>query len=202
VALTLATCTLAAWSADERLELAFDPPVLRLQPGESRLVALVARGIPDSGLAAFQVTLAYDPRLVRVVDPNAAFVGSGVPTFAPLGGSPLCAQIRRTLDCPDAPWMLTATGRQPFGTSRFDAEAGKVTVAFGTAGESAPPIGDGTLAVFEVIGVAGARSALRLEQAILADRSDPPRVYAIELPDARPRREDETPRRGGTRDSQ
>jgi len=174
----LATALGAGGEPATRLSL--DPASLRLAPGETRLVAVRVSGVPEPGLAAFQVTLEFDPRAVQVDDPNGAATGSGVPTFAPLGGSPLCAAVRGEPRCTDPEWMLAAGGRQPFGTARLDNAAGRVTIGFATAGSAAPPSGDGALALLRVTATGGGRTGLRIVDAILADPSDPPRRYAVE----------------------
>lgn len=161
------------------VELSFDRELGIVAPGESKLVTVLVSGIPDSGLAAFQFTVHYDPAVVEIVDPNGAYTSSGVPTFAPLGASPLCAAIRERPSCPDPEWLLAATGRQPLGTSRPEHARGRVTVAFGTSGDAPGATGDGALAVLRVIGTGGGKPELRLTGAILADASDPPRRYAI-----------------------
>jgi hypothetical protein len=166
--------------AQEEVRLYLDPSPSKLLPGQRQLVSVRVAGVPESGLAAFQLELRYDPRAVAVQDPNGGFTSSGVPAFAPLGGSPLCAVIRREGSCPDPEWMLTSTGRQAFGTS-VDPEAGRLTIAYGTAGEEAPVTGDGALALLEVVGLAGGKPLLGLIEVILADASDPPRKYAARV---------------------
>ena len=177
-AVMLATPALAAGGA---ATLSLDPPSVKLAPGERRTIAVRVDGIPESGLAAFQLLLRFQPGDVEVMDPNAAFTASGVPAFAPLGGSPACAAIRQKPVCPDPDWMLTSTGRQAFGTSSIDAREGTVTIAYGTAGEPLPVPGDGTLALIEVMGTGRGEATFKILEAILADGADPPRKYAYEI---------------------
>ena len=161
-----------------------DPAIVKIDPGERKRVYIRAEGVPAEGLAAFQFELHYDPSVIDLVDPNA---GYGVNAFAPLGGSPLCASIRHTLDCPDPPWMITAGGRQAYGANRGDPQNGRLTIAYGTAGDAPPIVGDGTLAVVEVVGKVRGRGRLQVAEAILADGSDPPNRYEFNVPSERPR---------------
>lgn len=172
--------------ADGVTVLSLEPAEFTLGPGERRLIYVRVKGIPNHGLAAFQVELRYDPRSVDLVDPNA---GSGAPAFAPLGGSPLCASIRGELECPDPEWMLTASGRQAVGTAAADQASGRLTIAYGTMGATEPVAGHGALAVVEVVGRTGARTRLSISAAILADAADPPgrHVYTVD-PSSRPSR--------------
>ena len=180
LALVLGVAVFAVASAeqDSGPTLVVDPPFFELGPGERKIVAVRIGGIPADGLSAFQVELRFDPKVIDVRDPNAAFVAQGVPSFAPLGGSPLCAAIRGTLSCPDPEWVLTSTGRAAFGTSSIDGSTGAVTIAFGTAGDADPVVGSGTLALIEVVGKKRSRSALKIRDAILVDGSRPVRKYA------------------------
>jgi len=177
VALAGATGPATGGDEDDTLRLFLDPPGVSLGPGASQTLALRVEGVPASGLAAFQVVLAFDPDQLEVRDPNAKYAGFGIPAFAPLGSSPLCAAIRGTAGCPDPAWMLTATGRQAFGTTSVDIEAGTVTVAYATAGDEPLATGSGTLALLEVVGRTGGQVDLEIVEAILADASDPPRPY-------------------------
>jgi hypothetical protein len=177
----LAPCLSAAGADGPVATLSFDPPSVKLAPGERQMIAVRVDGIPESGLAAFQLLLRFQPGEVEVADPNAAFASSGVPAFAPLGHSPACAAIRQKPVCPDPEWMLTATGRQPFGTSSIDAREGTLTIAYGTAGETAPVAGSGTLALIEVIGTGRGEASFKILEAILADGSDPPGKYAFAI---------------------
>ena len=176
-------CLIGAGTAlaqEEAVRLYLDPSPSKLLPGQRQLVGLRVSGVPDSGLAAFQVELRYEPRAVALKDPNRGFTTSGVPAYAPLGGSPLCAAIRRETNCTDPAWMLTSSGRQAFGTTVGE-EAGHLTIAYGTVGEAAPVSGDGALALLEIVGLAGGKPMLRVERVILADASDPPRKYRFRM---------------------
>jgi hypothetical protein len=164
------------------VRLSLDPAVLSVGPGEHGTLELRVTGVPPAGLAAFQVTLAFDPSQIEVLDPNAEYVSAGVKAFASLGDSPFCTMVRGTVTCPDPPWMLTATGREAFGTTSIDLEEGVVTIAYGTAGDEPLPAGGGTLAVLEVVGVAGGPVSLEIIEGLLADTSDPPKTYAWSAP--------------------
>jgi hypothetical protein len=154
-----------------------DPQVRRLAPGERRTIAVRVEGIPEGGLAAFQIALRFEPENVEVRDPNAGYTSVGVPAFAPLGGSPLCATIRLASRCPDPDWLLTSTGRQAMGTTSIDLRQGIVTIAYGTSGETDPATGSGTLALLEVVGTGRGKASFTIVDAILADGTDPPRRY-------------------------
>ncbi len=153
-----------------------DPREIFPVAGQSRLVRVQVEGVPADGLAAFQVTLRFDPRRLEVRDPNTGF---GVPAFAPLGGSPLCPVVRQQPDCPDPQWLLSATGRSPMGTFTVDPERGLVTIAYGTSGDAAPVAGRGTLAVIEVIGQGRGRGGLEIVDALLVDAAEPPGRYPV-----------------------
>jgi hypothetical protein len=178
---TRALCAMALLcgvvAADESavVRLYLDPPVVAVGPGESTIVAVRVENIPAAGLAAFQVELAFDPRSVELLDPNAAF--PSLPRFAPLGGSPVCAVVRQQSRCPDPEWMFTRSGRQALGATESVPAQGKLTIAFGSAGDTPPVTGDGTLALIEVRGKAKMRSPLTIVEAILADADDPPNRY-------------------------
>ena len=186
--LTLLFMVLLGATASRADELASEGPVVRLvpsefriNPGERKRIYVQVDGIPEGGLAAFQFDLNYDPRVVELVDPN---LGHSLPQFSPLGGSPLCAAVRRQIDCPDPVWMLTAEGRQAIGTVAADDVAGRLTIAYGTiAAPSSPPpvIGEGTLAVIEVVGRASTKTRLTFGDLILADGGDPPRRYDVRV---------------------
>jgi len=165
-------------TASARPRLTLEPAELRIAPGERRLVYVQVAGIPQDGLAAFQIELHYDPAAVEMVDPNAGF---GAPAFAPLGGSPLCPTIRRKVDCPDPAWMLTIDGRQAVGATDADPATGRLTIAYGSSGQTVPVGGSGTLAVVEVIGRVATRTRLKIGDAILADAADPPGRYPYSL---------------------
>jgi hypothetical protein len=189
----LAAGTLPVAADGPAVRLYLDPPSVKLALGERRMIAVRVDGVPESGLAAFQLLVRFEPGEVEVADPNAAFVAAGVPAFAPLGDSPLCAVIRQKPVCPDPEWMLTSTGRQPFGTSSIDSRKGEVTIAYGTAGETHPVSGGGTLALIEVVGTVRGKASFKILEAILADGNDPPRKYTYEIvPDPKP-----GPLRGG-----
>ena len=141
------------------------------------MLTLTVEGVPAPGLAAFQVELRFDPRRLEVRDPNAEFVEFGIRAFAPLGSSPVCSVVRGTSPCPDAAWMVTETGRQAVGTASIDNETGRVSIAYGTAGDQRLPSGNGTLAIVEVFAKRGGPVSLEIVDALLADASDPPRKY-------------------------
>jgi len=177
----LAVGTQAVAADGTRATLFLDPPVVKLAPGERRTIAVRVDGIPEPGLAAFQLLLRFQPGEFDVVDPNAGFTAGGVPAFAPLGGSPACATIRQLPECPDPVWMLTSSGRQAFGTSSIDPRNGTVTIAYGTAGETLPVTGNGTLALIEVVGTGRNEATFEILEAILADGTDPPRKHAYRI---------------------
>jgi len=160
------------------VSLFLEPDLGSLSTGEHRTVVLRVDGVPETGLAAFQVTIAYDPSRLELLDGNAAFVGSGIMAFAPLGGSILCAPVRGTAECPDAPWMLTTTGRRAIGRASIEADQGKATIAYATHGNSSPATGNGVLATFEVVGKADGEIQIEIFDVLLADASDPPLRYA------------------------
>lgn len=185
--LAAAVTVAAAGEASSVVKIRFDPPIDSLAPGEQRVIAVQVEGIPEAGLAVFQLQLRFEPGQIEVRDPNAG-AGSGVPAYAPLGGSPLCAAIRQMPTCPDPEWMLTATGRQAIGRATLDSVKGTLTIAYGTVGEIDPQQGAGTLALIEVVKTGFERRPLRIVGAILADRSDPPKEYPFAItPGGRPK---------------
>lgn len=180
----VATVSLAADPTLPRVEVSLDPPTPRLEAGESRMIAVRISNVPEPGIAAFQISLEFDPGVVALFDPNAEFTALGVPTFAPLGGSPLCAAVRRLPNCRDPEWMLVREGRQPFGTSRIDNRLGKATIGFATVGTDAAGggavTGDGAVALIEIRSISGGETELRFGEVIVADPSDPPRRFQVE----------------------
>ncbi|MFQ5515554.1 MAG: cohesin domain-containing protein [Myxococcota bacterium] len=157
------------------VQLSLDPPLASIRAGERRLVSVRARGIPGPGLAAFQITLRYDPATIAVLDPNRAHTSFGLQPFAPLGGSPLCAAVRGAASCPDPPWALTAGGRQAVGSSWGG--KGRVSIAYATTGEGRLATGAGALAILEVVGIVEGPVTIEIESATLGDDSEPPRTY-------------------------
>jgi hypothetical protein len=167
---------LAGRDARAQVTVSLNPALVALQPREQTLVQVAVEGVPAAGLAAFQITLHYDPRHIRVLDPNAAHAGQGVSAFAPLGNSPLCAAVRGG-ECTDSPWLLTATGRTVVGVTKRDAGKGDLTIAYGSAGSQPLPAGGGTLALLEVVGVSGEPARIEVKEFIAADGAEPPQTY-------------------------
>ncbi len=166
--------------ASTRLYL--DPPLSSIEAGERRSIEVRVEGIPEGGLAAFEIVLMFDPSRLEVHDPNAKYVAYGIDAFTPLGESRLCPVIREVSICSDPVWMLTATGREAFGTASVDGEQGLVSIAYASAGESLPAKEDGVLAVLEVVGARKGLISLEIVEGILVDASDPPTAYAWGLP--------------------
>lgn len=135
-----------------------EPADLTLAIGEKKIVQVVVdipapsgSGDPQ-GLAAFQLTVNFNPAVVHIGNPNEAFRGAGITPFAPLGGNPFCAIVRGVSSCPDPSWFLTSTGRTAIGQDTIDNVNGMVQIAYGTSGTSLPPTGSGVIALLEVVG--------------------------------------------------
>ena len=157
------------------VQLYLDPPLASIRAGERRMVSVRASGIPDAGLAAFQIALRYDAAAVSLLNPNRAYASFGIQPFAPLGGSPLCGAVRGTASCSDPPWALTAGGRQAIGTSW--AADGRLSIAYATSGDGRLASGSGVLAILEVVGIVAGPLSIEIESATLADDSEPPATY-------------------------
>lgn len=167
----------------EALDAGLDPLDLRLIPGETARLAVVVDTVPAPGLAAFQFDVTFDPAVVQLVDPNAAFAGV-VDAYAPLGGDPLCTVVREEPTCPDPVWILTSTGRAPIGT--VDMQPGLITVAYGTSGTEMLPTGVDVIALIDVVPMpnVGASTSLTLGNVILSDDGEPPMGYPVTTVDA------------------
>ena len=165
-------------ASDAAVRVRLEPEVATLDERGRATVVLVVEGVPAPGLAAFQVVLGFDSDHVSVADPNALGRSLGVPAFAPLAGSPLCAVLRAG-PCTDPDWLLTSTGRQAFGTS--ESAGDRVRVAYATAGSGPLPTGDGALAVLELVGSPGAAERLWIVDVVLGDASEPPRRIPVAL---------------------
>lgn len=178
LAATFAAATATVFAGDSKgIRLYLDPPAFKVALGERRTVELKVAGLPADGISAFQVKILFDPTLVEVLDPNAAYTAQGVEPFMPLGATPqLCTLVRQQPKCPDARWLLTSTGRQAIGMSSVD-RSGKLIIAYGTSGGADLPTADGTLAVIHVVGKTHSDAALEIVEKIVADASDPPRNY-------------------------
>jgi hypothetical protein len=112
---------LPARYAMAQVRIDFLPATVHVKMGERQFVEVVARHVPTPGLAAFQFTVQFAPALIDIVNPNEAFRSQAVAPFAPLGGHPLCATVRNSgATCPDPPWMLTTTDRDPLGIDRIN----------------------------------------------------------------------------------
>lgn len=164
--------------ADDRVRVTLDEAPT-LAAGESATLHVRVEDVGAGGLAAFQLTIAYDPAIASVGDPNAAFAAAGLDAFAPLGGLSICAPVRGESACHDAPWLLTSTGRSALGRAEIDASSGRVQIAYGSSGASAPATGDGAIAIIQVTSVSGDPIELSLEKVVLTDASDPPRVHPL-----------------------
>jgi hypothetical protein len=164
--------------AQEGVNVALDPAP-QLAAGESTTLHVRVEGLRDRGLAAFQLTIVYDPSSVRVHDPNAQFVSAGLDAFAPLGSISLCAPIRGESSCPDEPWLLTSTGRSAVGRTDLDESAGRVLIAYATSGSEPAASGDGAIALVDVESLDGGPIELSLEDVILTDASNPPRPHPL-----------------------
>jgi len=153
------------------------PDVLTLSVGEQATVEVHVEGIPESGLAAFQLELQSDDSLVGVDNPNEAFRGLAAP-FAPLGDDPtFCETVRGVTPCPDPTWLLVDTGREPLGVDRI--EPARSLFAYGTSGVTPPPSSDGVIAVVTVTGTQQGASLVELPGAILADASEVPVPHSL-----------------------
>ena len=164
-------------AASRALEIQLIPETATLQPGEQTLVQVKVVGVPSSGLAAFQFDLGFNPAVVQLANPNAAFEGS-IPAYAPLGNSPFCVIVRGG-PCQDPSWLLTTTGRSPVGTDSLDNTNGTLEVAYGTSGTQEPPTGDGVIALINLIAQQPGQTTLVLSGVILADNEDPPRPFSF-----------------------
>ncbi len=180
LAMLLASAGPGGAGETEATVVRFSADVQELAPGETALVAVQVTGVPEPGVAAFQITVQFDPEVLEVRNPNERFRGN-IPAFMPLGSSRLCAAVRGTITCKDPAWLLDATGRQPVGTDRIDADRGIVKIAFGTRGRQPLPVGDGTLALLEVVAKKPGTTTLNLSEALLADNREPPRPYPVRL---------------------
>ena len=161
----------SAWA---QTTVGFSPSTVQLQPGETTIVAVTVSGIPTPGLAAFQMSLAFNPGVADILNPNEAFRGSITP-FAPLGDNPFCSIVRGTATCPDPEWFLTSTGRTAEAVpDTIDNSAGFVQFGFGTRGAPTLPVGGGVVALIEVSGVNNGSVTVGLEDVILATADEPP----------------------------
>jgi hypothetical protein len=163
----------------------FEPDVLTLSSGESVLVAVTVGPLSPPGLAAFQLQVRFDPERVNVINPNEDFRSAGVSPFAPLGGNAaICSAVRGISPCPDPVWMLTSTGRMPFGRDSIDNDNGVVEVAYGTSGMMTPPTGSGTVALLEVVAKSAEPAVLALANVILAGSEEPPMRIPVHIGNA------------------
>ena len=148
----------------------FRPNLIELAAGETVVVEVVANDVPESGLAAFQFELSFDPSQINLLNPNRAY--SFLPKFVPLGNNDACTFINR---CTDSDWMLVATGRTP--TPNIISAPGKLNVLYGSSGVEAPASGSGVIALIEVEGVSDGSQVIKLSNAILADNRNPPQSH-------------------------
>lgn len=160
------------------VEISLKPSTLTLGPNSTALFAVQLAGA-DAGVAAFQFDLVFDPSAVYLTDPNA---GSGLPPFAPLGENPFCTVVRGTAICNDPPWLLTSTGRTATGST--GSGAGYIQIAYGTSGESGLPTDTGALAIVAVTSLTDQVTCITIENAIVADNSDPPTPFPVSASEA------------------
>lgn len=161
--------------ASAEIQIGFSPAVVNLNVGQSARVAVIVNTVADPGLAAFQFTLRFAPGPIDVVNPNEAFRTSISP-FAPLGNNPFCTFVRGATPCPDPAWFLTTTGRSVVGTDKIDNVSGLVTVAYGSSGSQVPAIGNGVIALIDVVAAQDGSTTVELTDVILADNQVPPRA--------------------------
>jgi len=165
--------TLALSPILAQVQVDFSPAALNLNIGESALVAVQVTGVPAPGLAAFQLDLGFDPLAIDLLNPNEAFRGT-IDPFAPLGNNGSCIAVRGTPTCDDPDWLLISTGRTPLGTDSIDNVAGQIQIAYASHGASAPPQGNGAIALIEVYGAYNGTVSVNLTDIILADDQEPP----------------------------
>lgn len=148
---------------------------LVLAPGESARVAVIVHDIPAPGLAAFQFDIGFDSSVITLADPNQDFSAT-FDMFVPLGGNAFCPIVRDEAACPDPVWFLTETGRAAVLASQvLDNATGFLQMAYGTQPGDDPSVGDGTLALIDVIaGPNPGQTVLDLRNVILSDNGEPP----------------------------
>ncbi len=172
--LALLVACLGAATASRAQSIDFSPVNLAMPVGESRLVAVTVSGLDPESLSAYQISLTFDPSVIRVVNPNEAFRGT-VPPFAPLGGNALCETVRGEAPCPDPVWQLTETGRTAMqGPELIDNVVGSVQIVYGTRGADAPATGGGAIALLEIVAQQEGDATITISNSVLANSDDPP----------------------------
>ena len=140
--------------------------------GETVRVELRVLDVPAEGLAAYQVELLFDPASIRLADPNAAFVSGGINPFAPLGDNLFCDLVRGE-SCQDPGWFLTGSGRTAvLAAAAIDNGAGRAEIAYGSHGTDLPPLGDGVLALIDIVGIGAGNTTIQFGTTILASASE------------------------------
>jgi hypothetical protein len=141
-------------------------------PGETVRLELLVQDVPAEGLAAYQIELLFDPALIQLSDPNAAFVSAGINPFVPLGGNLFCDLVRGE-SCQDPDWFLDSTGRTAvLAAAEIDNGSGRAEIAYGTHGTDIAPFGDGVLALIDITGVAAGDTTIQFGDIILASASE------------------------------
>ena len=167
--LLIATVMTLYSHVNAQIQLGFSPPVVNLNVGETAFVRVTVDDVPNPGLAAFQLTLNFDPATINVQNPNEDFRGT-IDPFAPLGTNPFCTIVRNTASCEDPAWFLTSTGRTASGgRDVIDNANGSVEVSYGTIGVQSSPTGSGVIALIRVRGSANGTTVVNLSNVILAD---------------------------------
>lgn len=167
-----------AASVAQAQTLEFSPASLSLAPGERALVAVEVRDIPATAVHGFQLTLSYDPNIVRIVNPNQAHRNTVAP-FAALGNDPQCETVRGQAPCLDPTWLLTQDSRTPAqGPEVVDNATGTVQIVYGTHGSQVQADGGGVIAMLEVIGNSAGTASVTISSSLFADNSNPPAAIA------------------------
>lgn len=173
VAIGLMCCTYA-----QAQSLEFSPASLSLAPGERALIALEVRDVPATAVHGFQLSLSYNPNVVRIVNPNQAYRNTVAP-FAALGNDPQCEMVRVQTPCLDPAWLLTQDSRTPSqGPEIVDNATGNVQIVYGTHGSQSQAAGGGVVAMLEVIGNSAGTDTVTISDSLFADDGNPPGAIA------------------------
>ncbi len=161
-------------SSAAQVSLDFVPSIVNLEVGETTRVAIEVSGVSSPGLSAFQVSLATNPALVAVSDPNSGFTDQVTP-FSPLGTDPLCTTVRGSGSCEDPPWLLIESGRNAVNAvATEDPASGNTLVMTGTTGSAAPVTGSGAVVYVEITALAAGATSVDIIESVLADGSTVP----------------------------
>lgn len=158
--------------------LVFSPDSLSLAPGERALVAVELQNIPSTAVHGYQLSLSYDPNIIRIVNPNQAYRNTVAP-FAALGNDPQCESIRAQTPCLDPVWLLTQDSRNTAqGPEVVDNATGNVQIVYGTHGVQMQADGGGAVAMLEVIANSAGNATVTITDSIIADNGSPPGAIA------------------------